>query len=382
MKRTILFFAAIILFAGKSSFATPQPEFELNLVNPVYQTPTSGYFDVRLIHKNFAVSGDFYYRGGQYCLNVTSDFVANFNFSIDTATYAAAGYENRIPPFYMFNNVTEIGSTINFNGLVIPAAAAPVISRTSGTLIARIRFQNNNPNNYPTCLRDYSLAWKLTGSGFVTKIFAQVDGASTQLTSTQNGFYNGLCYFFTCCISIPNGVMVNIKMIPEGYYTLPTHPNFNVTAELRSITSPYGVVDYNSALYPQDTWNRTFEFFTAPSGQYYIVVKHFNTIETWSKSGGEAVTVGSTTGYDFSSAQSQAFGNNLKPADGVFTIFSGDVDQSGNIDVTDIALTNNDLTNFVTGEIATDVNGDEAVDVSDLLIVYNNSAAFVEKITP
>lgn len=42
----------------------------------------------------------------------------------------------------------------------------------------------------------------------------------------------------------------------------------------------------------------------------------------------------------------------------------------------------NDNANFVTGNVPTDVNGDNKSDLSDLIIVDNNNAAFVEKVVP
>jgi hypothetical protein len=58
------------------------------------------------------------------------------------------------------------------------------------------------------------------------------------------------------------------------------------------------------------------------------------------------------------------------------------VNQDGIIDGSDGSLVDNDSFNFVTGYVATDLNGDGIVDGSDYLIADNNSAAFIGVIRP
>ncbi|MEO6695902.1 MAG: hypothetical protein ABIO41_11950, partial [Ignavibacteria bacterium] len=81
-----------------------------------------------------------------------------------------------------------------------------------------------------------------------------------------------------------------------------------------------------------------------------------------------------------------AFGNNMKQVDNLpvvrFGIFSGDVNQDGSVDVTDIINIFNDANNFVSGYVSTDVTGDDFVDAADLIITYNNSINFVSVVRP
>jgi len=58
------------------------------------------------------------------------------------------------------------------------------------------------------------------------------------------------------------------------------------------------------------------------------------------------------------------------------------VNQDGIIDGSDGALVDNDAFNFVTGYVATDLNGDGIVDGSDYLIADNNSSLFIGVIRP
>jgi hypothetical protein len=43
---------------------------------------------------------------------------------------------------------------------------------------------------------------------------------------------------------------------------------------------------------------------------------------------------------------------------------------------------NNNATAFVNGYVTSDMNGDNLTDLADVVITYNNSVAFVAKITP
>ena len=62
--------------------------------------------------------------------------------------------------------------------------------------------------------------------------------------------------------------------------------------------------------------------------------------------------------------------------------YSGDINQNGDINLTDLLETYNASSIFTSGYVVTDVNGDYIVDLGDITYVYNNSRAFVAKITP
>ena len=102
------------------------------------------------------------------------------------------------------------------------------------------------------------------------------------------------------------------------------------------------------------------------SGMYYITIKHRNSIETVS---GTAVEFsGSTITYDFSTAASQAFGDNQKDfGDGAFGLFVGDANQDGIIDGDDLVYMDPDLTIGNIGYLPSDLNGDGLIDGDDLV---------------
>ena len=62
---------------------------------------------------------------------------------------------------------------------------------------------------------------------------------------------------------------------------------------------------------------------TVVGNSYYIAVKHRNTVATWSAS---AVTMGTTTSYDFTTAATQAYGSNMIEVEtGVYVMYTGEI---------------------------------------------------------
>ena len=89
--------------------------------------------------------------------------------------------------------------------------------------------------------------------------------------------------------------------------------------------------------------------------------------------------------FDFTNAANKAYGSNQILVDAAplrYAIYSGDVNQDGFTNLTDLVGINNGTANFLTGYIPTDVNGDNLVDLGDILISSNNASAFVQKIRP
>lgn len=117
------------------------------------------------------------------------------------------------------------------------------------------------------------------------------------------------------------------------------------------------------------------------NGSYYITLKHRNSLEVISAS---PVTIaGTTINYNFSNAQSQAYGNRLKLlGEGVYGLYAGDVDGNGAINLSDITGINNAANVFAEGYIPSDVNGDGTVDAIDLILADNNAALSISNSTP
>jgi hypothetical protein len=164
----------------------------------------------------------------------------------------------------------------------------------------------------------------------------------------------------------------------EGFYNQSTNKMVRdtVMVYLRVSSSPYTRVD--SAKVVLDSLGYvSINFNNAPAGSYYLVIKHRNSIETWSKTGGEAMVRGTINVFNFTISQSQAYGNNLVLKGTKYCVYSGDVNQDEVIDGGDLANIDNDASTFTKGYVVTDVNGDLVVDGSDLSIDDNNASNFV-----
>ena len=176
-------------------------------------------------------------------------------------------------------------------------------------------------------------------------------------------------------------ITVNLNIGIEGFWNGTIQIADTVTAELRSSTSPYNVIDEAKTVITTGTGYGTFEYISASSGSYYIVVKHRNSLETWSATP-VAMSSGGNYNYSFTSSDSQAFGNNTTLKLGRYCNYSGDVNQDGTIDGSDFSQVDNEAAVSNTGYVDTDLDGNGIVDGSDFSIVDNNSFNSVSVITP
>ncbi|MDQ3021751.1 MAG: choice-of-anchor B family protein [Bacteroidota bacterium] len=180
----------------------------------------------------------------------------------------------------------------------------------------------------------------------------------------------------------------NINVAIEGFYN-PASNSLNmrdtVRAYLREVNSPFNIIDSSEAVLDSLTLTGNFKFNAAPAGIYYISLKHRNSIETWSKIGGESYNPMTFQTYDFTNSDVQAYGENVVNVDNSpvrFAMYSGDVNQDGAVDITDLGYIENDASSFNTGYINSDLNGDNLADITDESIADNNAFMFVVKITP
>lgn len=113
---------------------------------------------------------------------------------------------------------------------------------------------------------------------------------------------------------------------------------------------------------------------------YYLAVKHRNSIQTWSKL---PVLITAVTDYDFTTSVTTAFGNNLKWVTNAACIYSGDINQDGQVDLNDMSIIDS-LSQLFTYEYynSADINGDSAVDALDMIIADANINGSVISITP
>ena len=152
-----------------------------------------------------------------------------------------------------------------------------------------------------------------------------------------------------------------------------------ITVELHNSNSPYGIVASKKGVLNTDG---TISLSYAPiTGSYYIAVLHRNTVQTWSAN---PVTVGAVpVTYNFSTAATKAFGNNMKQDGSVWLLYTGDLNQDEFIDPFDFGAFDTDSQNGVNGVyVATDFNGDGFVDPFDFQVFDENSQGGVSSVHP
>lgn len=174
----------------------------------------------------------------------------------------------------------------------------------------------------------------------------------------------------------------------QGFYNAATNrmnQKDTVRVYLRNANAPYNIVDSAKNIIDSVLLSAQLVFPSITPGTYYIQLKHRNSLETWSKAGGETYAAYTTLIYDFTTSAANAYGSNqiqIDPSPLRFGIYSGDVDQNGVINLSDLLLTYNSASAFETGYKNTDLNGDNIVDLTDITICSNNSNNFVSKVIP
>uniref|UniRef100_A0A832DNC3 Dockerin domain-containing protein n=1 Tax=Ignavibacterium album TaxID=591197 RepID=A0A832DNC3_9BACT len=169
---------------------------------------------------------------------------------------------------------------------------------------------------------------------------------------------------------------VLIEGMFDGYKMTPD----SIQIELRRSSSPYDVLDQVKVISDSNGF-ATADFDSIKLGEeFYIAIKHRNALETWSKL--PQVFTSNLLAYNFTSDSTQAYGNNMTMKNGLWCLYSGDVNQDGRIDSTDLNIVFNDNVNGITGYFSTDLNGDGFVEIEDIIIIFNHHLNEIIKTTP
>jgi hypothetical protein len=222
---------------------------------------------------------------------------------------------------------------------------------------------------------------------------------------------SGSSFTYIPCI---NNVTLNLKMFIQGYYTGnysmdnfggggclfltgvsadPTHSDVVTISAMNPITLAV-VESVTDTLKTNGTVSVTFSPAVVVGNSYYIKVIHRSAIETWSA---DSVLFSATTSYDFSTAQTQAFGGNMiqvgtsfPPDTATWAFFSGDISdpglgvgfQDGIVESTDYADMENAVYNIAGGYVVEDITGDNIVESADYALMENAVIFIVSRITP
>ena len=181
---------------------------------------------------------------------------------------------------------------------------------------------------------------------------------------------------------------LNLKAILQGFYDPLTNlmiPD-TVIVNIRKKFSPYNIAETHKEILDSTGVGR---FSLSGTGnvnvdsQYVIQVLHRNTIESWNSGVINFTNYESNPNLSFSFVS--VFGNNSILVDNtplVYALYSGDVNQDGTIDASDVSETDNDASASLSGYVRTDVTGDDFVDAADVSIVDNNAFIGVSVIAP
>lgn len=192
-------------------------------------------------------------------------------------------------------------------------------------------------------------------------------------------------------IDSPTDNKLNLSLYLQGYYSgngLMSPALFNqgvsndeeavdsIQVELHESTSPFNVIASTTCLLYNN--GNAVANFPPLTGSYYLVLKHRNSIDTWSAL---PLSVAPCTVCPYQEWKDQfasVYGNNLvEVSQGIFAIYSGDLNRDENIDLLDAPILENDINNFTFGYFPTDLNGDGNVDLLDSPVLETNINNFI-----
>ena len=224
----------------------------------------------------------------------------------------------------------------------------------------------------------------VSGLSQLTTYYWRVNAKNAGGTSAFSTVWN-----FTTQALFPN---LTLKVYLEGFYS-PEPGDNNKNTKNGTRLEPLAQVADTVKIYLADSLQNyafkdsvkvilsssgtvTTPFTNATTGKYYIVVRHRNHLETWSKYG-VSFTGGSTTSYDFTTGAGKAYGDNMKQLGSVWVIYGGDPNQDGDIGALDIPIF---ISQFGTqGYLSCDFNGDDDVTGVDQQILILNYGITVAK---
>jgi len=350
-----------IIFSNISYSATPT--YSLKAVHFVYTSPNVLEFDIYLKNTSSNPTVDvFEYSMGQFIFNVNPAFINGGSLTYQLIV-SDLPVSNR-PSLFVVHRENSSEYQLRMKNTIPPGPGnGPIILSTgSGTLIARMKLTNTVA--FVPCVSN--ITWRNESSGgFYTKLIAY----------TYNSINPGENITNDANHTVESDWVLNITALLHSN----TCPEI-FTVELRNAITPYEVVfsQVTSFSVSGNVKTANLNIPCGLTGLYYIVLRHWNSIEVWSAN---EVSAG-TTSYDFSTGYVKAYyGNEEGSPESPASLYRGDVNQDGVIDLDDVQLVDYDANFGTKGFVSTDLNCDDIVDAQDVEIVDNTIGFYPIMIT-
>jgi hypothetical protein len=277
-------------------------------------------------------------------------------FNTGSCSWDVTGSKPAAPTVLCYQTATWNGTTCQYDviGTQPPAIITTVTTCGSYTWsVSGVSYTQSGTYNFNVDCQDYTLNLTINLCQSVVTVKMNIQG-----------------------FTLPNGMMRPV-LENQGVGSSTTNVD-NVTIELHNTSEPFATFAATTAML-QTNGDAVATFSSAPVGSFYIVVKHRNSVETWSAN---PVTIGTSSSYDFTDSATKAYGGNMILVGGKYAIYNGDINQDGAVESLDYDQLNLDNDNFESGFFATDLNGDGSVESLDYDILNLNNDNFVGTVRP
>ena len=306
---------------------------------------------------------------------------------------------NANPSIFNFTVTNSFGCTSTSNSITVTSDLAPTITALSTTTgcngdsvkISGTKFTGATSVKF----NGITSAFTVVNDGLIATTVPAGATTGTITVTSPLGICTATSGIFT--VQCGNPMTINLTAFIQGYYVgagmmQPVMLNQNVIGATATQADSIQVEIYNGTTFALAGSTQTVLMtngtasatINASDGSYYIAIRHRNSVFTWSAT---PVTLASAlpASYNFSTAPSQSFSgmaaNDL--FDGVYSIYTGDVNQDEFIDASDFPLFDTDnLSGACCSYLVTDFNGDGFVDASDFPVFDNNNLNGIFSIHP
>jgi hypothetical protein len=321
--------------------------------------------------------------------------------------------------------ISATGGTLPYVGTGILAAHVGsnsyiVVDSNGCTSATNLFVQSNNPPTITTLSTSTACIGEVItifGSGFntITGIsfnnvtatnYIILNDSIVQVTIPVNSTTGALTLSNSnnCSFSYPNFTIIcytelriNLTLYLQGYYIgsgtmqpvllnqlvqgATTDETDTIQVELYDAVT-FNLVGASKSLLKSN--GNCFASIAGTTGNYYIAIRHRNSICAWT-SLPIYLSLSSIADFDFSSSPNQSFAGWLADdySDGVYSLFSGDINQDEYVDASDYPFFDSDNSNGTCcGYHSSDLNGDGFVDASDYPLFDGNNTIGVFSIHP